>query len=216
MFQTRSFVPTILALCGSALATALPANADIITTKAVADASVMSFDEGAKYNFGSDPFLLGYNDHFSTTHILLQFKIAKKQASSIRSARLCLWSTGWVGDFVNTAPTSVFALATPWRENEVNWYYATSRIGWKNPGGDVIGNGSQPIAFATNTEGMRIPSGGSGMIEWDVTELVRLWASGKLKNNGLRIDVSDGIFLFESRESVFRDLRPTLILDIAK
>ena len=50
------------------------------------------------------------------------------------------------------------------------------------------------------------------MLEWDVTSLVRLWANGTLRNNGLRIDTADSIFLFESRESLNRNLRPALII----
>ena len=113
MFYTRTFVPTVLALCGFALLSASDARCDIIRLEPIADTFIISNDDGAKENYGSDPILIGYNDGFTQANMLLQFKIAKMQAASIRSARLCLWSTGWMGDYQNTATTSIFAVANP-------------------------------------------------------------------------------------------------------
>ena len=54
------------------------------------------------------------------------------------------------------------------------------------------------------------------MMEWDVTELVRLWTNGNLENFGLRLNTDDGIFLFESRESSYAKMHPQLIIDFNK
>lgn len=216
MFHTRQLASTLIALCGFVLTAVCAAHCDIIRCEPVADSFIMSSDDGATYNFGTAPFLFGYKDEFQNASILLKFDVAKIQPAKIRSARLCLWSTGWVGDFENTAATSVFALSSPWRENEVNWYNSADGIGWKCPGGDLTSDGVHPILFATNTQGLFIPSESTGMMEWDITELVRLWASRRLANNGLRLDTSNGIFLFESREGLNKNVRPSIILDIAK
>lgn len=213
MIRARSFVANVLALCGFALTSIHSANADIITITPTADAYIMSDADGANYNFGCDPFMIGFNDTLTKTNMLLHFNVSGINPSAVRSARLRLWSTGWMGDYVNTAPTSVFALATPWSESEVNWYQASNGNNWRNCGGDLISEGANPLMFAMNTEGMSIPDGGTAMMEWDITTLVRNWANRTLPNYGLRIDTSDGIFLFESRESMEINLRPTLIID---
>lgn len=216
MFYTRTFVPTVLVLCGFALAFARPAACDIVTLHPAADADITSSGHAATINFGSEPNLFGIGNDFETSSILLRFDINNRNVSAIRSAHLRLWSTGWTEIYANTSPTTIFALSKPWAEKEVNWYYAKDGVGWQTPGGDLVSDGTQPLVFAANTQGIAVPSTGTASMEWDVTHLVRLWVNGKLRNNGLRIDTAYGLFLFESRESLFKNMCPELIIDIAR
>lgn len=216
MFNTRLLISTLTAWCGLMLLSAQPARCADLVLEPCADTFIMSVPEGAKQNFGSDPFFVAYNDSRERMNVLMQFKTGELKSRSIRSAHLRLWCGGWEGDFFNNSTTTIYALSTPWKENEATWYAASKGNDWKQPGGDLVQSGLQDLVFAKNTRGVSITSGAASMMEWDVTDLVRLWANGTLRNYGLRLDAGDNIFLFESRESPFAQMHPQLIVTFGK
>ena len=211
MLSARSFGSTLFAFCGLMIA-AFPAQCSEKIIPASADSFIINDAEAIGFNYGSTPFLIAYNDGGVKISSLLKFDLPKINPTKIHSASLRLWSQGWKGDYSNTATTSLFAMAMPWHEDEVTWSSRISGLNWSNPGGDITAWNSNNPAFAVNTSGMTIPSGGADLMEWDVTQLVKLWASGTIANNGLRIDTASGIFFYESRESDFPEMQPTLII----
>ncbi len=216
MLTARTFGAAFVAVCGLMLTTR-SAQCSEVRINASADAYIMNIPECTQFNFGDDPVLVCYNDGNSNKmHSLLRFDLNEIKIQPIRSARLRLWSTDWEGDFSNSSRTTIYALTMPWIEQEVSWAAPTNKSSWQQYGGGIFSNGATGPTFAVNSQGMSIPSGKTSMMEWDITQLVRMWVSKKLPNNGLYITDDDGVFVFESRESPHTNLRPTLIVELGK
>ncbi|MEX0718485.1 MAG: disaggregatase related repeat-containing protein [Planctomycetaceae bacterium] len=90
--------------------------------------------------------------------------------------------------------------ALPWRNREGDWLDAQGKK-----------QGDNPFAAAS------VPGGRADVpIEWDVTELVRQWASGKLRSKGvlLRNTNGSGDSAFHSREVEQAANRPRLVVEV--
>jgi hypothetical protein len=213
MTISRTLVLSLAAMCGLSFAAARPAQAVDTVLNSVADAFISSDPDAVKENFGAAPILVGSADPEYGCRILLRFDLSPLKSETIRSARLRLWSTDWVGDFYNPSATYVHALSQPWEEGEVSWMYASYSMPWKAAGGDIAPCKATQSYFAANRNGLFIPAGESRMMEWDVTALVQKWMSGKIANNGVMITNDDAFFAFQPRETYFPGLEPVLIID---
>ncbi|MCD6518815.1 MAG: DNRLRE domain-containing protein, partial [Anaerolineae bacterium] len=76
----------------------------------------------------------------------------------------------------------VVGLARPWSEHQVTWLSPATGQQWASPGADAPGIDrlSEPADTITIT-------GGERWWEWDVTSLVKAWASGQLPNYGFML-----------------------------
>lgn len=70
---------------------------------------------------------------------------------------------------------SIHALTRSWVEADVSWNKADSTSPWTTPGGDYL---SQPFYTGTMVEMV-------GWFRFDLSNLVSLWVSGQMENNGL-------------------------------
>lgn len=216
MKTMRSFVPAMLALFGLSLFATQPARAHEVTVKASADTYITNQPEAEKSNFGTIPMLLAACDSENPVRIMIRFDLSQLDARTIRSARLRLWSVDFLGEFSNPSPTYVYAVGQPWKEDSVSWMYASDAWEWKTPGAELIPCSNSQGYFAVNNTGISIAAGQNQKIEWDVTELVKRWVSGKIANNGLMITADYGFFAFEPRETGVSGLEPSLIIEKSK
>ncbi len=98
---------------------------------------------------------------------------------------------------------AVHAVTTPWTQSGATWNSATSSTPWTTPGGDYS---ATPYASAT------VNTGATGLVNWDLSDLVSAWQAGLpnygilLKASGASVDSID----FTTRETSAPADRPKL------
>jgi hypothetical protein len=148
----------------------------------------------------------------------IQFDLAEiPKDAKIKSATLELTRSGKYRNPQNS-DMNLYRITTPWDELSANWFGPNNDKNWTTPGGDAVGSDAQPFGspYASNND-----SGISGddippKFDWDVTQLVSDWVSGKFPNYGMLI-VTDGktnLLHFASRED--SNSTPTLKVKLSK
>lgn len=125
---------------------------------------------------------------------------------------LCLAACAGLGPVVQASPAFGFHDAT----DGVSCHHFDAGLGmaWPNGGAqwvDAKGLQGGAVSFDNQPVDMR---GGLAALRWNVTALVKQWASGKVPVEGLMV-MGPGGAQFHSRESAEVDKRPTLRLSYA-
>jgi hypothetical protein len=182
-----------------------------ITLSAVADSLIDGrFGANPAANYGTDDVMYTYLEGWSGGEVrpMMRFDLSSVPAGqTLGRAVLRVFRVGQEGMNAPT-PITVRAISRAWNEASVSWGNAQTGTAWTTPGGDAFADG---VAFT-------IPAYTTpGMIEIDITNIVRDWLSGTRANNGLLFDLgtqSDVTFYFATRESANTAQRPSLLLEL--
>lgn len=149
--------------------------------------------------------------------MLLRFPVELlPEAGTVASAELTMRGNIDYGDEA-PAEIHIYRIAEAWQERGATWLDRTLREAWQTPGGDAVGcnlrmpgavGAPEPYASASVA---RLTPGGT--VQWDVTDLVGLWRSGRRENHGLMLALAPGASgnrSFCSREHANPALRPKL------
>jgi hypothetical protein len=134
-------------------------------------------------NYGASKTLVVANESGAIRHTLLQFALDRiPSGASVTSATLELYSntSSWGSTTLN-----IYRLTDSWEEGDkigksgsgTTWIEREPMTNWATAGGDYD---PQAIASATTP-------GGPGWVSWNITSLVKGWASGQLPNHGLLV-----------------------------
>lgn len=128
---------------------------------------------------------------------VVSFNLALPSGATVRRATLRLFMYGYRSggaDFY-----TVFPITESWSEGTATWNLLAGRYALLRPAGPVTIAGGATRIF----------------IEWDVTEIVRAWATGSLPNYGLLIrnlEAGNNLVYFGHGEDVLAN-RPRLIVE---
>jgi hypothetical protein len=110
---------------------------------------------------------------------LVRFDLSALPAgATIQEARLGLYALERSNP--NALTISVYQVFRPWAENQANWNQATSSLPWGSPGCNQVGVDRAAAAVAA-----QMVNSVSAWHEWDITSLVRTWASNPSSNCGV-------------------------------
>ncbi|WP_373083475.1 DNRLRE domain-containing protein [Zhongshania sp.] len=133
---------------------------------------------------------------------LFQFDISGLGTeSTISNATLQLYINS--PNLLSPLDITVYAVSTPWSQGSATWNQPTSTTYWATPGGDFSAE-----AYASAT----VNIGDSGLVSWDLTDLVRAWQAG-LPNYGILLKASAAttdVVEFDTRETAAATEHPKL------
>jgi hypothetical protein len=148
----------------------------------------------------------GYKQQYTSW---LHFELGSiPAASTVASARLQLYASGWSGKNTGFEAFAVLRNTTPC---QANWNQAQSGNPWAAAGCNDTTTDRRGTAQAS--------FGTSGINQWyelDLTTLVQEWVSGSLANNGMLLRGSSAFdlatFYFSSAQGSVAALRPKLVV----
>lgn len=136
------------------------------------------YEGSATTNYGSENDLLFITYGGTRKKSLLNFNVSSIQSgSTINSALLYLYVTGWSG---SSSSISVYQVFRNWVETETTWNNATTSIGWDTVGCENITTDRNATAEASTTI-ISI----NAWYNWNITILTQRWLSGISTNNGM-------------------------------
>jgi uncharacterized delta-60 repeat protein len=117
--------------------------------------------------------------------------------------RLTADATLYSGGNPNGLPVDVFRVTQAWNESQVSWTQRDAQLPWTSAGGDYAGTTELRgiAAYGAASPALTNNYASPSPVSWDVTTLVREWASGARANHGLMLLSHAGNGLhFRSRE----------------
>lgn len=132
-------------------------------------------------NFGSDTKLLVLGGS-ENAKALVRFDLSSIPAGAvISSATLSLYNHSHQAD-INGGTVSVNPVSKPWAENQATWNVSSSGVNWATPGMQA------GVDYATDLDTtITVDTAINVWRNFDVTAMVRRWASGAAGNNGFVI-----------------------------
>lgn len=179
-----------------------------VVVPAAADTYLNEAKNQQQKNFGSETRLLVSGEVDARARAIVNFELSSLTgASTLESAQLRL---------VLAAPAagqhtvSLYRVGREWQEDKATWVRASTSpiVSWTLPGGDtaLVASASQPLADAA----------AGAIVTFDVTaDLTALVASGQ-PGYGWLLDeaMADAALELSSRESLFVEERPQLVLEL--
>jgi len=198
---------------------AAPVNAAPVALTATEDTYITVGGMTGHYNYGGSPSIF-VGDFLGVTYVgLVRFDLSSIPAgSTINSAFLNLYGTGFMGAAQTGRPYNVLRVTESWVEGTANGATETGScdwfdrehgtLSWTNAGGT---SSSEHFASAS------VPPA-PGLMTWTVTDIVKDWIEGGKANYGFMITDGGpgppgGATDFASSETTAPDPKPLLEID---
>ncbi len=171
---------------------------------------------------GSSYIDIGHNDGEERFRDVMKFDLSEYDTTDIVSSATLSLAWYYPADTTRTSDTIVeIYRADDWNPSQVSWSDSAYGTPWNNPGGDWfdknnVAQGTTPYASVT-FKANDIPD--NQYYEFDVTELVQEYVSGKYSNTGFFIKArneNNNYIAFYSSEWNDTDQRPKLTIDLTE